>query len=84
MVNNYRKRGRNKSKAGIELKWRRRNKESRSWIKVRKAVLYRRVEGGGGVVRRSSRGSTVERRWEMEPPFQRGRGGQRLGPFKGL
>jgi len=40
--------GRNKSKAGIELKLKRKNKESRRWIKVRKAVLSRRVEGGGG------------------------------------
>jgi hypothetical protein len=51
-VNNYRKRekrGRNKSKAGIEMNWKSKNKESRRWIKVRKAVLPRRGVGRGGL-----------------------------------
>jgi hypothetical protein len=40
------KRGRNKPKVGMEVKWWRNNKESRCWIRVRKGVWSSREEGG--------------------------------------
>jgi len=68
---------RNETKVGIEVKWRRNRKEIRRWIKMRKSVRLR-IEEGRGVVRRSGRGCTRERRWRMEPSLQRRREGSTL------
>jgi len=47
-VNNYRKREKRGEINRKQWKWRRKNKESRRWIKIRKAVLSLREEGGWG------------------------------------